>query len=165
MDQKKLVLLFLVVLAILVALALGAGAYRSHQEGGRTPRDYKDPDAGVKLIDGATGWMRATFKLRRMSGCGAPASVITFQGTCEMVIGPGSRRPSRFKLSPEGGAISLCFALTLDKLLQCVAGAGDPKLRQLEEPSQFTVASDSAFLFLSCNPGAGGACRLGVAPS
>jgi hypothetical protein len=165
MDQKKVVILILVVLAVLVALALGAGTYRSRQEGDRTPRNYKDPDAGVKLIDGATGWMRARFKLRRMSGCGAPASVITFQGTCEVVIGPGSRRPSRFKLSPEGGTISLCFALTRDKLMECVAGVREPKLRELEDPSQFTVAGDSAFLFLSCTPVAGGSCRVGVAPS
>jgi hypothetical protein len=158
MDKKKLVILILVVIALFAVMTISGGAYRDSQEGGGRPRnDYNgdDSDWEVKLIDGATGWMRSKFDIDRLSGCGRNSRVMSFTGTCEVTIGPGSARPSRFKLVRGSGTVLLCFALSRDKLANCVAGNGEPQMRALEDPAGFTVAKDSAFLFLSCNPGAG----------
>jgi hypothetical protein len=146
MDKKKLVILVLVLIAVLVLMALGAGAYRDRKERGNKPSSYS-AGSGMKLIDGAIGWMRSKFDLSRLSGCGASGSTLTFQGDCRLTVLPGSSRPSQFTLEANS-SVTLCFALTEGKLTECLISGKDEKL---ENASDFTVAGDSAFLALRCH--------------
>lgn len=158
MDTKKLVIVILVLIGVLAFMALGAGSYRDKQEGdGRPPDNYKDPDAGVELIDAATGWMRSDLDLSRMktTDCTRTSRRISLTATCLVTIDPGSIRPSRFELVPEG-SVNACFAFTREKLMQCVV----KDLRQLDEPSEFTVAKDSGFLYLQCGPNSPTGCGV-----
>jgi hypothetical protein len=153
MAASKIIILVLVVIGVLVFMALGAGAYRDKREGGgRPPKNYKDPDTGIELIDAATGWMRSKFDIKRMHGCGRNGTTIPVSGSCEVKIAPGSsRRPSRFRLVPISGTVTLCFALARKDLTECMLGNSDPAMAELEEPENFTVTRDSAFLFLRCD--------------
>jgi hypothetical protein len=162
MDKKKLVILILVVVGVLAFMALGAGAYRGNRD--PTPDPDKDPDDGVKVLDGATGWMRSSLDLERMVGdCNRSGRSIGIPGPCEIVIRPASARlklPSEFKLRPVVGSVLLCFAPTRAMLEDCKAERDDLEPRRLEEEKRFTVAKDSAFLYFACE--GGGSCGVEV---
>jgi hypothetical protein len=152
MDKKKLVILILVVIGVLAFMALGAGFYRDKEEGGGKPPSNTDKyeNKPAELIEGATGWMRTKFDLKRIKGCLPDQSgMIQIPGSCEVTIKPGSARPSQFKLYPSGGVL-LCFGLTRKNLADCMGGK--PGMKTLKaEGSAFTVAKDSAFLSLKCS--------------
>jgi hypothetical protein len=162
MDTKKVAILVLVLIAVVAFMALGAGAYRDHQEKGRSPD--LSADAGVKLIDKVTGVFRSKFDVKRLqpgTGCSVSGGAITVSGPCQVLVAPGSARPSRFRLSPAGGTVFLCFAMSRGDFTKCVAGGGDPKPKELEKPADFTVAKDTTYLYLDCRS-SGGNCGLTV---
>ena len=160
MDKKKLVVLILVVIGVLTFMALGAGAYRGNRD--PTPDPEKDPDDGVELLDGATGWMRSSLDLERMAGCNRTGRSIGIHGSCEVVIRPASGRfklPSEFKLRPVGGVL-LCFGPTQTILEDCKNRRNDLEPRLLDEERRFTVTKGSAFLSFACE--GGGSCGVEV---
>jgi hypothetical protein len=160
-DKKKLLILVLVVIGVLTVMMFGAGAYRSKND--RAPRDDDEPHPIAKLVGGATGWLKPEFELSRMHGCREGSNLIV-TSTCEVTIDPGGARPSSFKLKPVSGIVHLCFAFSHKKLLECVVGQGEPKLRAMEmgKEAGFTVAKDPAFLYLRCTSLGGSACQVSI---
>lgn len=145
MDKKKLIILILVVIGVLTIMMFGAGAYRSKND---SPPRKPEENSLAKLIEGATGWMRADFDRKRMRGCGyAGGRSINVANSCTLTIRPGSARPSDFKLKPTG-LVAICFAFSSQKLEDCIK-KGDMRVPE-DPPAKFTVAKDSAFLYLQC---------------
>lgn len=145
MSTSKLVILVLVVLGVLAFMALGADAYQIHQDGKHRSEDYR-PRGGVKGLGHATGWMLARFDRTWMSGCGAPATTLNVPAaSCEVTITAKSRWPSRFTLRG-GKTVTVCFALSHTSLVAC-PGTKD---EQVLDEADFTVARDTAFLWLRC---------------
>ena len=155
MKTKAMLILILVLIGVVAFMALGGGALRDRREGTAPPKDYDDPDAGIEAIEGATGWLRSKFDRRRIRSECWTGSGFSFPTQCEVTIGPGSVRPSRFRLEPAGGVVRLCFAMSREKLAKCVLGVGDIRMKELERAADFTVARDSAFIVMAC-AGAGG---------
>lgn len=158
MSGRTLVILVLVLIAALAAMALGGGALRDRQEGTAPPASYDDPDAGLEAIDGATGWLRSGFSRNRIASDCWDGAAFRFPSACEVAIGPGSLRPSRFRLTPAGAGVSLCFAFDRGQLSRCVARVGDLQMKDLDRASDFTVARDSAFIVFRCAAPAGTGC-------
>jgi hypothetical protein len=150
MDLKKVAIIFLVLFAVVAFMALGAGAYRDRSErGGRSPRqDEEYPVA--KFIDRLTSVFRSRFDLDRLRGCSRSGNTVTIADRCELLVAPGSARPARFKVSPANGVVALCFAMTRQDLVKCLAPGTDPDPEELEEPAEFTVAKDTSYLHLDC---------------
>ena len=161
MDKKKLLILILVVIGVLTLMMFGAGAYRSKND--RTPKEDAEPHPIAKLLNGATGWLKPKFKISRIEGCRDGSNLIV-STTCEVKIKPGGSRPSSFKLTPVSGIVSLCFAFSRDKLMQCVLKQKEPKLREMKPGKEagFTVAKDAAFLYISCAPIQNAPCQLTI---
>jgi hypothetical protein len=143
-DKKKVIILILVVIGVLTLMMFGAGAYKSKNDS--PPKDPED-NSFAKTIDGATGWLRADFDLKRLSGCSRSGRLITIPSSCILTIGPGSARPSKFKLQPSG-LVAICFAFTRNKLNECITN-GDAQIPD-PPPAKFTVAKSSAFIYLEC---------------
>jgi hypothetical protein len=164
MDKKKLIILILVVIGVLTVMMFGAGAIRSKND--RQPKADDQPHPLAKLIGGATGWLKPEFDMGRMRGACRSDKMLTVSGTCEVKIKPGGARPSSFKLQPVAGIVSLCFAFSRQKLTECRLGQGEPKLRamQMGKEAGFTVAKDTAFLFLSCTPLGNAPCQVRIKP-
>jgi hypothetical protein len=159
-DKKKLIILILVVIGILTIMMFGAGAYRSKSD--RTPGANEESHPIGKALEAATGWLKSEFDTERMVTVCKSGSTLRFSSTCEIMIKPGSGRPSSFKLA-RSGLVAVCFAFSRAKLAECVSGAAEPKLELMrQDEARFTVAKDTAFIFLRCqNPG-GSTCQMSI---
>lgn len=162
MNTKAAVILVLVVIAVLALMALGGGAYRDRRDGTQPPRSYDDPDAGVEAIESATGWLRSKFDRKRIVSECWTGDGFRFSGGCEVTIKPGSLRPSRFRLAAGSPGVSLCFAFDREKLAKCALNVGDLQMKELTDPSDFTVAKDSAFMVFRCSAGGGSGCVVKI---
>ncbi len=163
MDKKKVIILIFVVIAVVTFMMLGGGVYRSTTD--TAPRDTAQPHPIAKFLGGATGWLKPEFKISRMGNVCRSGEMLTISSTCEIKIAPGGTRPSSFKLQPVSGDVSICFAFSQENLRKCAMRLGEPKLRSMEgKEAGFTVAKDTAFLFLSCSPppGSSSSCVLRI---
>lgn len=161
MDKKKLIILILVVVGILTIMMFGAGVLRSKND--RTPEAEEEPHPIGKALEGATGWLKSEFDTGRMITTCRSGSTLTFSSSCEIKIAPGSARPSSFKLRRGSGLVSICFAFSRTQLTECVARVREPKLRVMDkDEAGFTVAKDTAFLYLSCQPLGGSSCQMSI---
>jgi hypothetical protein len=150
MDKTKLIILVLVLVAIIAFMALAGGAWRDSQEGTGPPRNYRDTAPGTRALEKVTGVFRSEFDLDRLRGCNRSGNTINLSDACEIVVAPGGLIPGRFRLSPSGGQVYVCFAMSRPGLADCLASRDDQRPEHLEQPANFTVANDSAYLHLDC---------------
>ena len=160
MGNPKVIILVLVLIGVVAFMALGAGAYQDQQGLGDPPNSYT-AGPGVKRLDGATGWMRSKLDSNRMKGPCVQWPEVRFATECYGLIGtgPGGRAGSS---CGQPAARSNSAAFSRAKLDSCVAGLGKPQLRALDNPADFTVAKDSAFLYFRCGSPSPPGCAVRV---
>jgi len=166
-DTKKLVLLVLVVIAILCAMALGAGVYQGRRQGSGSDSLKGSLSAFFRglMPDHTT---LAPGRLHVVSGCtvsgSGPGGVIAMgSAPCNIVIREGRKRePEMLWLDPAGSTATpyACFQISAEKFADCPSGPEDK--RKFDRKSSFTVGRDSAFLRLYCSGGLNPICRFTI---
>jgi hypothetical protein len=161
MDTRKVVILFLIVVAVIAYMALGAGLLRDRDGGGKPRKDYEAGE-GMKRFEELTGRFRSKFQMEWMSGtCPRSDKTITIPGECELKVKPDSRRPTRFALQPviQTGMAQICFAFSQKAVRACAVSDTEPKLELLDQEAKYTVTKDGGFLLFKCPSGQ---CRIAV---
>ncbi len=165
MDAKRLVVLILVVVAILCAMALGAGVYQAKQD--RTRPDTTSSgltDAlGALLLPKHTTLDSA--RLKPQPGCTASgfrpnATIAVGPAPCTIVIDQGKRSwPQVVRIAaPPTGPGYWCFAVT-DSAFRANCPPLFPKPDfKFSKPVSFSIARDGAYVRLYCQEAPGARC-------
>jgi len=161
MDGKRIVILVLVVVAILCAMALGAGAYQAKRDksgGGNTSVPGFVNAIGRLFVPQRTTLDSARLKPQTgclVSGAGPGASITVGPVPCSVVIDAGTHAtPQVLRLAPPDAPQGYaCYKLSAAAFDSCPAAtpAGDEKFK-FKGATSFSVGRDSAFLRLYCEP-------------
>jgi hypothetical protein len=159
----RLVVLVLVVIALLCAMALGAGVWQGEsREGARIP-DYSD-NAIFGAID-RLPFLKSALDVRRIRGCVlAPCTLESFAGTLDFHVAETDERGVQegFVRPAARHTVAMCIALSEDQLDEC-ATEWDDETRALDKDSaRLTVPKAGVMVRLYCHPSASQSCAVSV---
>ena len=149
MDTKKLVILILVVIAILCAMALGAGLYQGSDLTAKDSTKDWFPNRRPEHTTLDSGRLHAVTGCT-VSGSGTGGRITMAGLPCDIVItGTRKWKPQTLWLEPSGSKAYACYKMSRDEFARCPA-TPDNSVGEFKGKSSLAVGRDSAFLRLYC---------------